>query len=117
MHGSFGLIVALLKATFVVAAGISIAVVTSWAWLAFGNFNTRYATGFSETAFRTISEGATCDEVALRLGEPLEKLLRPEKQIWYYAEQADSRANYFLRNIHFDDSCRVSRVYAAIEFD
>lgn len=106
---------------FLVIASYAVALVMPlaifWAWLSFGNFNTRYAPGFNEYAFTTISEGATCDEVALKLGEPLEKLKRPEKQIWYYAEQADSHANYFLRNIHFDDSCRVSRVYAGTEFD
>ena len=106
---------------FLVIASYAVALVMTlaifWAWLSFGNFNTKYATGFTETAFRTISAGTTCDEVGLTLGEPLEKLRRPDKQIWYYAEQADSRANYFLRNVHFDGSCRVTRVYAGTEFD
>ena len=78
---------------------------------------TRYAAGYSEQAFRSLRCGSTQEEVRKALGEPLAKRAFGPKTVFYYSEQANARANYHVRTVHFDGSGRMTERYAGFYVD
>ncbi len=105
--------------TFALISAIAIVlmVLLRVAWIVFGRLDTVYAPGYSEPAFNGISVGLSCSDVETRLGLPLSTIAEPERQIWYYSKQANSRANYWNRIVFFDSNCRVSSVFKELNVD
>src|SRR2546421_12848814 len=67
---------------------------------------TRYAPGFTERGFASISVGATADEVLRLVGQPLEKKeMSNGTTVWYYSEGLSK--NFEHRALVFDKSGRV----------
>lgn len=91
----------------------------SLGWLASqtaGREDTVYAAGYSDAAFRKVSEGMTEREVAELLGEPLEMYsVEPDLVGWRYARSADD-SSYHVRAILFRDG-RVVEVFCEFYVD
>lgn len=78
--------------------------------------DTVYASGYSDAAFRKVSEGMTERDVAGLLGEPLEMYsVEPDLVGWRYARSADDNS-YRVRAILFRDG-RVVEVFCEFYVD
>lgn len=80
--------------------------------------NTKYAPGYNEAKFRSISRGVSKANVRARLGDPLAtRTFADGETVWYYSEQAAATDNYFVRNVAFDRDGRVVRTFAEFYLD
>jgi outer membrane protein assembly factor BamE (lipoprotein component of BamABCDE complex) len=80
--------------------------------------NTKYAPGYDETKFRSISKGVSKANVRTRLGDPLAaRTFADGETVWYYSEQAAATDNYFVRNVVFDRDGHVVRTFAEFYLD
>ena len=79
--------------------------------LAVGGEHTRYASGYTDSAFRSVRVGMSKDEVLGLLGVPLNTwFLDPERlEVWAYT-LSPSDSSYRIRVVHFREGLVVHKV-------
>jgi hypothetical protein len=64
----------------------------------------RYAPGYNEAAFRSLTLGLLEPEVMARVGSPLSTRVLPDKgRAWYYSGSGPGSQDYLTRVLIFDD--------------
>lgn len=80
----------------------------------FFGFSTYYSEQYSESRFKTLRVGMTCEEVEAIVGQPLRKNLwnqdtgPPDREAWTYSDRPSETANYWRRQVFFEKAKVVS---------
>lgn len=85
-----------------------------------GRDATRYARGYSESAFGRVHPGMARAEVLQLLGQPLERISYPSTPMemdWRYSQPASRSGHFHLRSIHFDAEGRAHKVIRGFQLD
>ena len=70
--------------------------------------HTKYAAGYREEAFWSLTPGMSEQEVRQALGDPLSRRpIRDGRWVLYYSEQATATDNYWMRNLIMDERGRL----------
>jgi hypothetical protein len=100
--------------------GAVFAIVTLIAVVFLFSFDTEYAPGYSESAFRTVNIGTTEEEVLRLLGEPLQVRETAPYIWWLYSDQAqpnfetDGYASGNYTRIWFNQAGLVERIFGQL---
>ncbi len=78
-------------------------------------FDTEYAPGYSEDAFRAVEIGDSSEEVLCLLGQPL-RVYGLNGEVLSYS-RSPSGSNYLMRDIVLDSEGRVAEIWSQIYWD
>jgi hypothetical protein len=85
--------------------------------LCLGVDTTRYAAGYSESAWDNLSKGQPQAAVLASLGPPLERWSHSDDEWWSYSTQRTGTENYRERKVRFDLQGRIIETHEACYID